>query len=84
MSTKEFLKVSIDLSFNLMCLRLLKYLMKAKMIYIYLRINNMYWELNLKINSIIITQVIEHLSFKTLKIIKIMDKFLNLKIIMLR
>jgi hypothetical protein len=43
----------------------------------------MYWELNLKINSIIITQVIEHLSFKTLKIIKIMDKFQNIKIIML-
>jgi hypothetical protein len=83
MSTKEFLKVSIDLSSNLMCSRLLKYLKKAKMIYIYLRINNMYWELNLKINSIIITQVIEHLSFKTLKIIKIMDKFQNLKIIML-
>jgi hypothetical protein len=51
--------------------------------YIYLKTNNRSEELTLEIKIIIISQVFGHLSLIIQKIIKILDIFQNLKIIML-
>ena len=83
MSTKEFLKVLIDLNSNRMYSRPRKYLKKQRMNYIYLKTNNRSEELTLETKIIIILQVFGHLSLIIQKIIKILDIFQNLKIIML-
>lgn len=82
MQIKEFLKVLTDLSSSQTFSRHQKHLQKAKMTSINLMINFIFKELKIKIRLIIITLVIELLSFRIQKTIKILGKSLNLKIIM--
>ena len=82
MQIKEFLKVLTDLSSSQTFSRHQNHLQKAKMTSINLMINFIFKELKIKIRLIIITLVIELLSFRIQKTIKILGKSLNLKIIM--